>query len=154
MLAGSAIYPFLITTVRIAIYILWGALLFHFPLRAANWRASLSSWRLPCFLFRDWASCPPATCCSSSAAIRQNAADRFVGRGWRYALPRNLLPDWLQLVARLNPMTHALNAMRAALLGGAAFSELVRPLRFLLLFTLVFWPVSVRFFPGRSGEPK
>ena len=37
MLAGSSIYPFLITTVRIAIYIVWGAILFHFPLRTANW---------------------------------------------------------------------------------------------------------------------
>jgi ABC-2 type transport system permease protein len=37
MLAGSAIYPFLITTLRIAIYLVWGALLFHFPLGAANW---------------------------------------------------------------------------------------------------------------------
>ena len=37
MLAGSAIYPFVATTLRIAIYIFWAALLFHFPLRAANW---------------------------------------------------------------------------------------------------------------------
>jgi ABC-2 type transport system permease protein len=37
MLAGSAIYPFLITTVRIAIYLVWGAVLFHFPLGYANW---------------------------------------------------------------------------------------------------------------------
>jgi ABC-type Na+ efflux pump permease subunit len=32
MLAGSSIYPFVVTTLRIAVYIAWGALLFHFPL--------------------------------------------------------------------------------------------------------------------------
>jgi ABC-type transport system involved in cytochrome c biogenesis permease component len=36
MLAGSAIYPFLINTLRIAMYLVWGALLFHFPLGAIN----------------------------------------------------------------------------------------------------------------------
>ena len=38
-LAGSAIYPFVSTTVRIAVYIAWGALLFGFPLGQANWVA-------------------------------------------------------------------------------------------------------------------
>jgi len=33
--------------------------------------------------------------------------------------PASILPDWLQIVARLNPVTYALDAMRASLLGGA-----------------------------------
>jgi len=33
--------------------------------------------------------------------------------------PVNILPDWLQVVAHFNPVTYALDAMRAALLGGA-----------------------------------
>jgi ABC-2 type transport system permease protein len=33
--------------------------------------------------------------------------------------PVSILPDWLQVEAKLNPMTPALNALRAALLGGA-----------------------------------
>ena len=37
IVAGSAVYPFLATTVRIAVYLGWGALLFGFPLGAANW---------------------------------------------------------------------------------------------------------------------
>src|SRR5215475_14509477 len=39
ILAGSALYPFAATTLRIAVYIAWGALFFGFPLRSANWFA-------------------------------------------------------------------------------------------------------------------
>ncbi|MGB2656558.1 MAG: ABC transporter permease, partial [Candidatus Acidiferrum sp.] len=39
ILAGSAIYPFAASTLRIAVYLAWGAVLFGFPLGAANWAA-------------------------------------------------------------------------------------------------------------------
>ena len=42
ILAGSAIYPFAATTVRIAVCIAWGAIFFGFPLSSANWFAALS----------------------------------------------------------------------------------------------------------------
>src|SRR5438132_8041817 len=38
-LSGSAIYPFAATTLRIVVYVPWGAALFGFPLHAANWFA-------------------------------------------------------------------------------------------------------------------
>src|SRR5215470_8780663 len=41
ILVGSAIYPFAATTVRIAVYIAWGAVFFGFPLSSANWFAVL-----------------------------------------------------------------------------------------------------------------
>src|SRR5215470_6903752 len=41
ILAGSALYPFAATTLRIGVYLAWGALFFGFPLRSANWLAVL-----------------------------------------------------------------------------------------------------------------
>src|SRR5258706_5601495 len=40
--AGSAIYPFVATTLRIGVYIAFAAALFGFPLHAANWLARFS----------------------------------------------------------------------------------------------------------------
>jgi ABC-2 type transport system permease protein len=57
--------------------------------------------------------------------------------------PVSILPDWLQLVARFNPVTYALEAMRAALLGDASVAELWRPIAILLLFAVVLLPVSM-----------
>jgi ABC-2 type transport system permease protein len=60
--------------------------------------------------------------------------------------PVGILPDWLQLVAHLNPVTYALDAMRAALLGGARITALWRPLAILLLFSGVLLPISMSVF--------
>jgi ABC-2 type transport system permease protein len=60
--------------------------------------------------------------------------------------PVTILPDWLQLIAKLNPMTHALNAMRAALLGGAGLPQLLPAIEILLLSAIVLLPLSMLFF--------
>ncbi len=60
--------------------------------------------------------------------------------------PISILPDWLQFVARLNPVTYALDAMRASLLGGAGVAALWRPLAVLLLFAAVLLPLSMSVF--------
>src|SRR5262249_34332303 len=56
--------------------------------------------------------------------------------------PVSILPPWLQFIARLNPVTYALDAMRAALLGGSNIFELWRPLVVLLVFAAVLLPAS------------
>ncbi|PYU77565.1 MAG: hypothetical protein DMG51_20415 [Acidobacteria bacterium] len=60
--------------------------------------------------------------------------------------PVSILPDWLQLVARFNPVSYALEAMRASLLGGAGIAALWRPLAVLLLFAAVLLPLSMSVF--------
>jgi ABC-2 type transport system permease protein len=60
--------------------------------------------------------------------------------------PINVLPDWLQIVAKLNPVTYALDAMRDALLGAEALHALWRPLIILLLFAAALLPLSMLVF--------
>jgi len=60
--------------------------------------------------------------------------------------PVSILPDWLQIVAKLNPMTHALDAMRASLLGGASLRQLLSSIEILLLFAVVLLPFSMLVF--------
>jgi ABC-2 type transport system permease protein len=57
-----------------------------------------------------------------------------------------ILPDWLQLIAKLNPMTQALNAMRSALLGGAGLPQLLPAIELLLLSAMVLLPLSMLVF--------
>lgn len=57
--------------------------------------------------------------------------------------PVNILPDWLQSVARRNPVTYALGAMRASLLRGTGVAALWRTLAVLLLFAAVLLPLSM-----------
>jgi ABC-2 type transport system permease protein len=147
ILAGSAIYPFVATTLRIAVYLGWGAALFGFPLRAANWFSVLAVLLATLLAFSGLGIL------SASYLLlfkRGNPAKWFligvssVVGGMLF--PVSILPDWLQLVARLNPVTYALEAMRGALLAGAGFAELWRSLAALLLCAAVLLPCSMAVF--------
>jgi len=145
--AGSAIYPFAATTLRIVVYIAWGAALFGFPLRAANWLAVLAVLLVTLLAFSGLGIL------SASYLLlfkRGNPAKWFflgvssVAGGMLF--PVSILPDWLQLVAHLNPVTYALDSMRASLLGGADIAALWQPLGILLLFAAVLLPLSMSVF--------
>jgi len=144
---GSAIYPFAATTLRIAVYVAWAALLFGFPLHTANWLAVFAVLLVALLAFSGLGIL------SASYLLifkRGNPAKWFflgissVAGGMLF--PVTILPDWLQLVAHLNPVTYALEAMRAALLGSATLAAIWRPLAILLLFAAVLLPISMGVF--------
>lgn len=141
---GSAIYPFAATTLRIAVYVVWAALVFGFPLHTANWFAVSAVLLVALLAFSGLGIL------SASYLLvfkRGNPAKWFflgvssVAGGMLF--PVTILPDWLQLVATLNPVTYALEAMRSALLGGATLAAIWRPLAILLLFAAVLLPISM-----------
>lgn len=147
MLAGSALYPFVVTTLRVAIYLGWGAALFGLPLRSANWGAVFAVLVATVLAFTGLGIL------SASYLIlfkRGNPGKWFllgvssVVSGMLF--PVTILPPWLQFVARLNPVTYALESMRAALLGGAGLVAIARPLLVLLLFAAVLLPISMAVF--------
>src|SRR5215813_14025588 len=144
MLAGSALYPFAATTLRIAVYLAWGALFFGFPLRSANWLAVLVVVLVSLLAFSGLGIL------SASYLLlfkRGNPAKWLllgissVAGGMLF--PVSILPGWLQFLAGFNPVTYALDAMRAALLGSVHLTELFRPVGILLLFALVLLPLSM-----------
>jgi len=146
-LAGSAIYPFVATTLRIAVYVAWAAALFHFPLRSANWLSVLVVLVISLLAFAGLGIL------SASYLLifkRGNPAKWFflgissVAGGMLF--PVSILPNWLQWVARLNPVTYALESMRAALLGGASVPAIWRPLLTLLVFAAALLPLSMSVF--------
>lgn len=144
ILAGSVIYPFAVTTLRMAMYLGWGAVFFQFPLGSANW-ASVATVLLTTLL--AFAGLGIFSSAFLLVFKRGNPSKWFflgvssVIGGMLF--PVSILPGWLQIVARLNPVTYALDAMRAALLGGAGLSKIAHPLLILLLFAIVLLPASM-----------
>ena len=70
----------------------------------------------------------------------------FGGLSWLLGgvfYPLEVLPRILQKAAQLLPITHALEGMRAALLGGASVRELLPQIGILALFGLVGIPLSL-----------
>lgn len=147
MLAGSAIYPFLATTVRIGVYLAWGALLFHFPLQAANWLAVVIVLLASLLAFAGLG----ILSASYLLLFKRGNPGKWLLLGISSVVggmlfPVDILPPWLQALARINPITYTLDAMRAALLGGASLPDLWRPVSILLLFAAVLLPLSIAAF--------
>ncbi len=100
ILAGSAIYPFVVTTLRIAVYLAWGALLFGFPLRDANWPT------VAAVLLATLLAFSGLGILSASYVLlfkRGNPGKWFLlgvsGVASGVLFPISVLPDWLQFVA-------------------------------------------------------
>jgi ABC-2 type transport system permease protein len=147
VLAGSAIYPFLSTTLRIAVYLGWAALLFGFPLGSANWLSVAAT------LLATLLAFSALGIFSASYLLlfkRGNPAKWFVlgvsSVVGGMLFPVSILPDWLQFFARLNPVTYALDAIRAALLDDASILVIWRPLLVLLLSAAILLPLSMAAF--------
>lgn len=147
MLAGSAIYPFLASMLRIAIYVLWGVLLFGFPLHDANWFAVFAVLLATLLAFSGFGIF------SASYVLlfkRGNPAKwlllGFSSVAGGMLFPITVLPRWLQLLARLNPVTYALDGMRAALLSGENISTVWQSIAILLLFAAALLPASMAAF--------
>jgi ABC-2 type transport system permease protein len=147
ILTGSALYPFVATTLRIAVYLAWAALLFDFPLRAANWMAVAGVLVATLLAFSGLGIFSAAYLLLFK---RGNPAKWFVlgvsSIAGGMLFPVNILPTWLRIVASLNPVTYALDAMRAALLDGTGIAGIAQLLLVLLLFAVVLLPASIAFF--------
>jgi ABC-2 type transport system permease protein len=147
ILTGSAFYPFVATTLRIAVYLAWAALLFDFPLRAANWLSVAAVLVATLLAFSGVGILSAAYLLLFK---RGNPIKWFVmgisSVAGGMLFPVNILPPWLRVIASINPVTYALDAMRAALLDGASLASIAHPLLILMLFALVLLPTSVAFF--------
>jgi ABC-2 type transport system permease protein len=144
ILVGSAVYPFAATTLRIAVYLGWSAALFHFPLGGANWIAVIAVLLATLLAFSGLGIFSAAYLLLFK---RGNPAKWFllgissVVGGMLF--PVSILPGWLQFIAKLNPITYALDAMRGALLDSANLMGIAQPLLVLLLFAAILLPTSM-----------
>jgi ABC-2 type transport system permease protein len=143
ILAGSAIYPFVLTSLRTAVYLFWGVILFHLPLASADWPGALL------ILFFSILAFTGLGIISASYQMlfkRGNPAKWiFLGvsallGGMMY--PVRVLPPALRVLARLIPITYSLEGMRAALLGGVGIGRLWPQITALAIFAVILLPFS------------
>lgn len=147
ILIGSAFYPFVATTLRVAVYLGWATAFFEFPLRGANWIGVLAVLAATLLAF-----CGLGVLSAAYLLLfkRGNPAKWFIlgvsSIVGGMLFPVEVLPGWLQVIAHLNPVTYALDAMRAVLLDGAGLSSVRWSLLILLAFAGVLLPSSVLVF--------
>lgn len=144
IILASAQWSFLVTTLRVVLFLLIGLPLAKINLQGANFPAAALVLLLTIVVF-------------SSLGILAASFIMVLKRGdpvtWAFGIlstifggvyfPVSLLPGWIQTAARFLPITYALNAMRQAMLSGASFSALLEDLAALAGFALLLLPLSL-----------
>jgi ABC-2 type transport system permease protein len=147
ILAGSAVYPFTALALRTGVYLAWGALLFDFTPRAANWPGAVAILLASILAF---AGLGIISAGYSILFKRGNPAKWVVlgvsGLVGGMMYPVSVLPSPLRFLARLIPITYSLEGMRAALLASAGWRELWPSIAALLLFAAILIPSSFLIF--------
>jgi ABC-2 type transport system permease protein len=143
ILAGSAVYPFTTLALRTCVYLAWGALLFDFTPRAANWAGALAILLVSILAFAGLG----IISASYSILFKRGNPARWIVLGISGLVggmmyPISVLPRSLQFLARLIPVTYSLEGMRAALLAGASWGQLWPSIAALLIFAAILLPLS------------
>jgi ABC-2 type transport system permease protein len=155
ILAASAAYPFVLLALRTVVYLAWGVLIFHFPVREANWFGAVI------ILVTSVLAFAGLGIISTSYLLlfkRGNPARWLIvgasGLLGGIMYPISVLPGPLQWLARLIPVTYSLQGMRQALLTGASFAQLWPSIRALLLFSVILLPLSALTFSWAMRRTK
>ena len=147
VIMSSSIYDYGFVTFQVFVYLALGGLLFGVQLDKGNTPAALVVLVLTIIAMTSLGIIAasfimvlkrgdPVTLLISSLAI-------LLG-GVYY--PVQLMPQWLQQLSRLLPITYSLDAMRRALLNNASFQEIMPDIIALAIFGIVLVPVSLLIF--------
>ncbi len=150
ILLSSSLWPYLLTTVNVVVYLIVGALVFGFSVSQANFLTAIV------ILILSIASFSGIGILSAAVVLVVKKGDPiawiFGGVSTLLAgvyYPISVLPDWLTPLSHILPMTYALDAMRLAMLRGYSIYEVRYDILALLGFTVVLTPLA--FFAFRKA---
>ncbi|MEJ2265934.1 MAG: ABC transporter permease, partial [Anaerolineales bacterium] len=143
IILSSSLWSYLLTTLRVLVYLLIGDLFLKVNLGGGNYLGALIVLILTIISFSSLG----IIAASFIMVLKRgdpitwlfNATSSFLG-GIYY--PVTILPGWLQFFSYLLPVTYALRAMRLALLQGASTATILSDILVLAVFSAIL--VSVR----------
>lgn len=147
MIICSSLWGYIFTSMRFFVYLIFAALFFGLNLMNANITGAFLVLVLSIICFASFGIMMAGIVVVFKKGDSLNAiassASMFLG-GVLY--PVEVMPDWLRHLSQYIPLTHALNAMRQALLQGYEFKQLLPELIFLSIFAVIFFPLGLLFF--------
>jgi len=143
ILISSSLWAYLMTTVRVVIYLLVGAFIFGASLGQANIPAAILILLLSIASFSGIGIMSAAVVLlvkkgDPVAWVLGSASSLLAGVYY----PVSVLPGWLEPLSRVLPLTYGLDAMRLAMLQGHSISDLRSDIFALLGFTIILTPLA------------
>jgi ABC-2 type transport system permease protein len=147
IVTGSAAWSYIFTTFRVLVYLLVGMLVADLRFTGANYLAALAGLLLAIISFASIGIIAAGVIMvvkrgNPVTVIFASVANLVSGVFY----PVEVLPQWLQVVARFMPLTYALRLMRQSLLAGASWPELANDFLALFLFAVILFPLSLLVF--------
>jgi ABC-2 type transport system permease protein len=144
IIVGSSVWSYVYTTFRFLLVLFVGAMLLGLDLGRANYAAAFLSLVLAIISFASIGIVAASIIMiikrgEPITSLFSNLASLIGGVFY----PVEILPNWLQTIAGLLPITYALRAMRMALLTNATWSDLAPDLLALVMFCLILLPLSL-----------
>jgi ABC-2 type transport system permease protein len=144
ILIASSIYSFIWATIKSVIYLLLGVLLFDLDLSNANFLGVALMLFLTITAFSGFG----ILAASFVMVLKKGDPINFILSNLSKLLggfyyPISVLPDWLQVISYLLPVTYVLEGMRLAFLQGYTISQLLPNIIVLGIFSLVMLPISI-----------
>ncbi len=138
---------FVASSLSMVVYLAVGLALFHVELRSPN----LLGCALVVLISIGIATAIGIVAAALQVLVQKGGAIVWLlgAGGWLFAgmmFPVAALPKPFQAIAALIPLKYSLDGVRLALLRGASFVELVRPLGALTAFCVLLLPLSLVFF--------
>lgn len=144
IIVSSSLWEYLMTTIRVLVYLVVGALVMGATFGQGNLISAIIVLILTIITFSSLgiisASFVMVLKRGDPIAWLFNAVSTFLG-GVYY--PITILPEGLQWLAKLIPVTYALDAMRLALLQSATLSEIFPQILALCVFSVILLPSSL-----------
>ncbi len=147
IILSSTLYNFLLTSLRVMVFLLLGALVFSMDISNGNFPGALLILLL---------TIPSFSCLgiiSASFIMVMKKGDPlswlFSSVSWLIGgvyYPVAILPQWMQHLAYLLPIRHSLEGMRMALLQGYSLKQLLPSIIPLLVFSAIMLPLSLLIF--------
>lgn len=155
ILLSSSLWSYLLATIRVVAYLLVGALIFGASLGKANIVAAVL------VMLMSIASFSGIGILSAAVVLLAKKGDPvawlFGGASSLLAgvyYPISVLPNWLEPLSRVLPLTYALDAMRLAMLQGYSIYELRFDLLVLSGFSLILTPLAFLVFRKALNRAK
>lgn len=155
ILVSSSLWSFAMASIRVLVYLLAGVVIFGVDLGQANVLAGLVVLALTVLTLSGIG----IISASFIVVFKRGSPVNFVIGSLSSLLsgvyyPVGVLPEWLQALARLFPLTYSLEAMRRALLGGATLTDLAPEIGALMAFSLLLLPLSLLTFRHAVRQAK
>ncbi len=143
ILFSSSLWAYLLTALRVVVYLIVGILIFGVDLGQVNIPAALLVLLLSIASFSGIGILSAAVVLivkkgDPIAWLLGGASSLLAGVYY----PVSVLPGWLEPLSRILPLTYALDAMRLAMLKGYSISQLRLDILALLAFTVILTPLA------------